>query len=174
MPRGYLQVASGLNLIHPHFSCQAHTKLFSTDCAGQIEGNSFFSGTQFSQESTQAWEQLWKMGILEWSWIKDDSTPCFQYIAPEHSCPWDLRLPELHSSQESSTCWAPSWYQTSRGHGEGLCHPCLPNPHKLTEDALTARKCLLINQPFFVFPPKTFASFPLQEPKICSGSSWGI
>lgn len=126
-----------------------------------------------ARKGTQAWEQLWKMEILEWSWVKDDPTQCFQYTAAEHSHPWDLRLPELLSSQESSICWAPLWwYQTSRGYREGLCHPCLPNPHKLTEDALTAGKCLLINQPFFYFPLKIFVSFPHQKSKICSGSSF--
>lgn len=138
-----LTLSTHTSLVRPIQKC------FQLIVLGRYRPILFSSGTQFSQESTQAWEQLWKMGILEWSWIKDDSTQCFQYIAPEHSHPWDLRLPELHSSQESSTCWAPSWYQTSRGYREGLGYPCLPNPHKLTEDALTARKCLLIHQSFF-------------------------
>lgn len=55
-------------------------------------GQFFHSGTQLSQGSTQTWEQLRKMDILEWYWIKEDSTQCFQYIAPQHLCSSDLSL----------------------------------------------------------------------------------
>lgn len=96
--QGISAVPSGLNLTHPHCSCQLHTKMFPTDCAGHKQVNSFSSGTQVSQESTQAWEQPWQMEILEWSWTKDDPTQCFQCIAQSIHVPgiWDCL-----------NCWVP-------------------------------------------------------------------
>lgn len=96
--QGISAVPSGLNLTHPGCSCQLHTKMFQTDCAGHKQVNSFSSGTQVSQEGTRAWEQPWQMEILEWSWLKDGPTQSSQCTAQSIPVPgvWDCL-----------NCWAP-------------------------------------------------------------------
>lgn len=84
-------------------------------------------------------------------------------VLSEHSCPWDLKLPECWAPRKAAPAGLHVMIPNCRGYREGLCHPCLPNPHKLIEDALTAGKCLLINQPSFFFPPQNLCLIPTSK-----------